>query len=143
MGIEDVSVFDLRLDRPAVAESEFAVTAVDSAQSGLLARPAAVLVCTPPSGHITVARQAIDAVAHVFNEKPMSHTRGGVPELVDAAARSGLILMLCYNLRFHAPLRKVHELVQSGAIGRVMVVRAEFGQYLRTGAPLKITGKAI
>src|SRR3712207_7442505 len=38
-------------------------------------------------------------------------------------------------LRFHAGLRKLRELLQAGAIGRLLLVRAEVGQYLPTWRP--------
>ncbi len=50
------------------------------------------------------------------------------------ARRTGRVLV-GYNLRFHAGLRRVRELVLAGAIGRILTARAEFGQYLPDWRP--------
>jgi predicted dehydrogenase len=71
----------------------------------------------------------------VFIEKPLADRLEGAEEMLAAAAALRLLVMAGYNLRFHAALRKVRELAQGGAVGRVLTVRAEYGQYLPTWRP--------
>jgi predicted dehydrogenase len=99
-------------------------------ESGLTARPDAVLVCTPPASHVAVARQAIEAGCHVFVEKPVAHTSEDVPALLDSAKRAGRLVVVGFNLRFLPSLRRVKALIEAERIGRVHAARAYFGSYL-------------
>ena len=95
----------------------------------------AVLVCTPPSTHIPIALEAIDHKAHVFIEKPMSNSLDGVDELIKKASKNRLIICVGYNFRFHQGLKLAKEIVDRGEIGKILFVRAEFGQYLPDWRP--------
>src|SRR5206468_5770621 len=98
-------------------------------------RPEGVLVCTPPHLHVDIALRAVGAGAHVFVEKPIATTPAGVDLLARDAARAGRSVLVGYNLRFHAGLRRMKALVDGGAVGRVVSLRAEFGQYLPDWRP--------
>src|SRR5207237_5858660 len=74
--------------------------------------------------------KAVQAGAHVFVEKPISHRIDGVADLLKEAARRQKHLMVGYNLRFHPGLARFRELVQNGAVGRPVSARAEAGEYL-------------
>ena len=108
---------------------------VRSLDEGLNANPTAVLVCTPPDTHLDIAIKAVDVNAHLFVEKPIAPTIEGTGELVAAAENAGLVLMVGYNLRFQTGILKLHELVQSGEVGELFTIRAEFGQYLPDWRP--------
>ena len=98
-------------------------------------RPDAVLVCTPPALHVPQALAAVRSGAHVFVEKPLSHSLDGVDELVREAAGRDRILQVGYNWRFHPGIQKVKALVEQAAVGRVLWARAECGQYLPDWRP--------
>lgn len=115
--------------RKWVEEHLKAPTLEDSADA-LRQKPAFVLICTPPYLHVPLARQAIGAGAHVFIEKPLSHTLEGVDELIALARERKKLIAVGYNLRFQAGPMKLRELLVSGAIGRVLSARLFFGQYL-------------
>jgi predicted dehydrogenase len=98
-------------------------------------RPDAVLICTPPSFHLTQARLAIAAGAHVFIEKPLSHSMDGVKALLNEARASARVVQVGYNLRFHPAIRKLKQIVEENTIGRILWTRAEVGQYLPDWRP--------
>lgn len=106
-----------------------------SVEDGLSRNPIAVFVCTPPNSHVPLAHQSVASGAHVFVEKPLSNTLNGVNELLDAVTRAGRILFVGYNLRFQRALQWAKEQLDRGAIGRVMHVSAEYGQYLPDWRP--------
>ena len=93
-------------------------------------RPDVVLVTTPTSLHVPIARQAVEAGAHVLVEKPLGSSLDGVAELLAAARLHQTRLMVAYNLRFHPGLVRVKALVDQHVIGRVLSARAEAGEYL-------------
>jgi predicted dehydrogenase len=96
----------------------------------LNAQPEVVLVTNPTRLHLEVACRAVRAGAHVLIEKPLADSLEGVAELLDLATRERRQLMVGYNLRFHPGLLRLRELVHQQAIGRVVSVRAEVGEYL-------------
>ena len=98
-------------------------------------RPDAVFVCTPPVMHVTQALSAILAGAHVFVEKPLSDHMEGIAELRDTARQTGRVVQVGYNMRFHPGIRQLREILERGAIGRVLWARAEVGQYLPDWRP--------
>jgi predicted dehydrogenase len=135
LGVANVLAYDLDPKSLAQAVAESNVAPVDSLESGLKVRPKAVLVCTPPHRHTEVAGKAVEAGAHVFVEKPIAHATEGVADLLGVAQIKGLVFMVGYNLRFHAAVQKVKAVLDAGAVGRVMTVRAEYGQYLPDWRP--------
>ena len=92
--------------------------------------PDAVLICNPSSLHLSIARKAARAGAAVFVEKPLSNDLAGVVELIDLVEGQRLVGLVGYQMRFHPSLRRAHELLEGGAIGRVVAARIEVGEYL-------------
>lgn len=79
----------------------------------------AVCIVTPNYLHKEMTLQALSAGKHVLCEKPMGLTLEECEEVAAAARASDRVLQYGMQLR-HAPLyRKVHELVQGGAIGHI------------------------
>lgn len=98
-------------------------------------RPAAAIVCSPASTHLAVARVLVEDGVALLIEKPIAHESTGLADLLAVAASRGVPLMTGYNLRFLPSLVEARRLVQSGAIGDVLGVRAEVGQYLPDWRP--------
>ena len=98
-------------------------------------RPAAAIVCSPASTHLAVARALVEDGVALLVEKPIAHESTGLAELLAVAASRGVPLMTGYNLRFLPSLVEARRLVQSGAVGNVLGVRAEVGQYLPDWRP--------
>lgn len=135
LGVESISMVDPDADRLARACAAIGVTAAASYGRALAARPDVVLVCSPPVFHVDQARAAVDAGAHVFVEKPLGATLVGVDDLLAAAAAARRTLQVGYNLHFHPAVRTLKSLVDTGAVGRILWGRAEFGQYLPDWRP--------
>ena len=51
-------------------------------------------ICASPDQHAPIARAAIEAGKHVLVEKPFAHSLAACRELVDAADRAGVTLMV-------------------------------------------------
>lgn len=92
--------------------------------------PDAVLICNPSSLHMPVALKAARAGCALFIEKPLSNTAEGTDELIDLVETQGLVGLVGYQMRFHPSLQRTHALLEAGAIGRVVAVRIEVGEYL-------------
>ncbi len=98
-------------------------------------RPDVALICTPPVYHVEEALAALQARAHLFIEKPLSHESSGIQALIAEARRRDRRVQIGYNMRFHPGLQILKELIDSGKIGRVLWLNAEAGQYLPDWRP--------
>jgi xylose dehydrogenase (NAD/NADP) len=100
----------------------------------LLADPdvEAVYISLPNRLHAEWTLQALDAGKHVLVEKPFSRHADQVEEAFDRADAAGLILSEGFMWRHHPQTRRVTELIDSGVIGRVRVVRTAFAFDLAT-----------
>jgi len=76
-------------------------------------------VCTPVASHASVARQCLDAGAHVLIEKPMTATREEYESLVEAADGAGLRATVVHNQVYYPPFMRARKLIQSGRFGRL------------------------
>jgi predicted dehydrogenase len=136
LGIQHLAACDLDPERLTPMIGELGVRAFPDFKEALVTiMPDAVFVCTPPVLHIDQAMQAIDAGAHVFIEKPLSHSLVGVDELIGEMRARGRVVQVGYNLRFHPGLQKIKELVDLGTIGQILWARVEVGQYLPDWRP--------
>jgi len=80
------------------------------------------IVATQDQMHVEPAIAAMEAGYHVLLEKPMAHTLEGSVQLVQAAERTGRILQICHVLRYAPFWRKLHEILESDAIGEIVTV---------------------
>ena len=122
-------------DSSATPEAELRIRSVPTLEAGLEERPDAVFVTNPTALHLPVARAAVDAGCHVFIEKPLADGWDGVEEFLAAVDGKGVVAAVGYQLRFHAGLRRLRELLDGGAIGRPLAARLEFGEYLPAWHP--------
>jgi predicted dehydrogenase len=82
----------------------------------------AVFVCTPDYLHAEHAVAALEAGKHVFLEKPMAISIEGCDRILEAASKSAGRLYVGHNMRFFPVMQKMHELIQTGRIGKVEAV---------------------
>ncbi|NWF72066.1 MAG: Gfo/Idh/MocA family oxidoreductase [Nitrospirae bacterium] len=109
----------------------------------LSTQPDLVIVSTPTAHHVSVALAAVRAGCNVFIEKPLSHTWGGVDELVKEIQGRGLLSLMGFDLRFDPGLCKVKGLLEEGLIGRVVSIQAQVGQYLPDWHPWEDYRKGV
>ncbi|WP_432543116.1 Gfo/Idh/MocA family protein [Kineococcus sp. SYSU DK002] len=95
----------------------------------MLADPAvdAVYVATTHPQHHAPAKQALLAGKAVLVEKPMTVSLAATRDLLDTAARRGVFCMEAYWTRFLPGTVALLELVESGGIGPVRGLHADFG----------------
>ncbi|NLE22144.1 MAG: Gfo/Idh/MocA family oxidoreductase [Actinobacteria bacterium] len=85
----------------------------------------AVVIATPISTHHPIALAALEAGKHVFIEKPMTADTQQACELVELAEDRGLKLMVGHTFVFSPPVRKVKEIIESGALGDIYFVTTQ------------------
>ena len=98
-------------------------------------RPTVAIISNPTALHLPVTLAAALAGCHLFIEKPVSHSLEGLDELTAIVHQRGLRVMVGFQYRFHPGLRIVKQLVDDGAIGRVIHAQAHWGEYLPAWHP--------
>ncbi|MFB6250679.1 MAG: Gfo/Idh/MocA family protein [Halobellus sp.] len=76
-------------------------------------------VCTPLASHAEVARQCLEAGAHVLVEKPMTATRQEYESLVRRADHQDRRVTVVHNQVNYPPFVRARQLVESGRFGRI------------------------
>ncbi|MFZ4594680.1 MAG: Gfo/Idh/MocA family protein [Verrucomicrobiaceae bacterium] len=109
----------------------------DLLEKALALRPLAVILAHPCVFHVEDARRCLKQGCHVFIEKPFAHVSDGIQELIEEAQRRSLLLQVGYNLRHHACVAKIKQILQSGAIGQPITFMLEVGKYLPDWRPSK------
>ena len=87
----------------------------------------AVYVSTPHPMHAEWAIRCAEAGKHILCEKPMTLNEADTMAVVEAARRSDVFLMEAFMYRCHPQTERLVELLRSGCIGDVKLVRATFG----------------
>jgi len=123
---ELVSVMDLDPDRAADVAKRFDVPHFCTTESELLARDLdAVYIATPQNAHCRQTVMAAEAGKHILCEKPIAVAAAEVDRMEQAIAQAGVKFMLGFCMRNNVYHRKARELVQSGALGQLVMGRAQ------------------
>ena len=136
IALGEVTISEPDAARRAVLQKEFGVVIEPDYEAALAAQqPDIVFVCSPTGLHVPQARAALRAGAHVFIEKPLSHSMEGIAELVQEATQAKRMVMVGCNMRFHPGPATVKRLVDDGAIGDPIAARIVTGSYLPAWRP--------
>lgn len=87
----------------------------------------AVDLCTPPHLHTPIAVAALERGIPVLCEKPLARNPEEARRIVDAAKRSGTLLITAFCHRFEPGVEFVRGLIRQDGLGRVLMFRNRFG----------------
>ena len=87
----------------------------------------AIYVATPHVGHAEWAIKAIRAGKHVLVEKPIALSSHQAEAIYHEAGKAGVFAGEAYMYRVHPQTAKLVELVKSGAVGEVRLIKSSFG----------------
>jgi xylose dehydrogenase (NAD/NADP) len=125
---EFVAVASRSPERAEAFAREHGLARAHGSYEELLADPEvdAVYIPLPNSLHVEWSIRALEAGKHVLCEKPMSRHPEDVARAFDVAEREGRVLMEAFMWRHHPQLQHARDLIDSGTIGRLRLVRAAF-----------------
>lgn len=135
LGVKDIVVLEPDAGRRAFAVQKLRCRAVASLKEALSPRPAAAVICTPPSSHASLAVKLLAARVPCFIEKPLAHRPADAAAILRAARRSRTVAAVGYQLRQAPALQWILRVIKKGTLGRLLYVRAEAGQYLPDWRP--------
>jgi phthalate 4,5-cis-dihydrodiol dehydrogenase len=120
-----VAAFDPRSDAVARFVAEFAAAGYDTAEA-LCADPSvqAVYVASPHEFHSQHVKLAAASGKHILVEKPMALSINDAAEMVEAARRAGVHLLVGHSHSYDLPYLRAREMIASGAFGRVRMINA-------------------
>lgn len=130
LGAQVTVVSSRRAEQAAlVAREESCAFTTDPEE--LVRRPDVELVAitTSSGSHARLALAAITAGKHVVIEKPMAMNAPDCRRIIDAAAGRRVTLSVISQRRFEPVHRAVKEVVQGGALGRLLLLEARCPYY--------------
>ena len=91
----------------------------------------AIYVPQPPALHFHWALAGLESGKHVLLEKPSTPSFDKTAKLVRTARSKGLALHENYMFQYHSQIREIQDMLAEGVIGKVRLIRADFGFPLR------------
>ena len=85
-------------------------------------------ICTPGDSHMPIAIAAAEAKKNILCEKPLANTLADAEKMWSAAAKAGVIHMLCHNYRRCPAVALAKQLIDAGQLGTIYHYR---GTYLQ------------
>lgn len=128
-GVSIVAGADIRPAALDVMRTKHGVDAVYEDYNTMLSEVGdtidAISVCTPNGVHHPAALAALNAGKPVLCEKPMAMNAKQAEEMEAAAKANGVEFVIGFQHRYEPRSKVVRDLVESGAIGEVLYVRAQ------------------
>ncbi|GAC1432794.1 MAG: Gfo/Idh/MocA family oxidoreductase [Thermoanaerobaculia bacterium] len=129
-----VACADVAIDRArALASRSSAVASDDWREIVKRDDVDVVIVSTINSLLAEVSAAALDAGKHVLVEKPAARNVRELDEVIAAQKRSGKLIHVGFNHRYHPALLKAKQLHDEGVLGEMMFVRGRYGHGGRVG----------
>src|ERR1700681_2414181 len=108
-------------------QNELGVAAVPDL-AAMLADPAisGVVIAAPNEQHLAVAREVAKAGKHVYTEKPIASTLEDGLEIEALEKTHGVTVTVGHSARLMAGIRLIRQAIDSGELGRVAFIEANF-----------------
>ncbi|EWY42534.1 LmbZ [Skermanella stibiiresistens SB22] len=92
-----------------------------------------VVVATTHDMLAPITLALAEASKHVLVEKPAGRTAAELEPIIAASGRTGAVIKVGFNHRFHPAFLKAREIVDSGVMGPLMFIRGRYGHGGRVG----------
>ncbi|NIX56685.1 MAG: Gfo/Idh/MocA family oxidoreductase [candidate division Zixibacteria bacterium] len=92
-----------------------------------------IFLATPPSSHLDLALQSLQAGKHVIVEKPPFLHAADIDQIEDAQQQSEHQVFVAENYFYKSILIKLREIIQKGLIGEVLFVHINALKTQKTG----------
>ena len=125
--LQIVAGYSRSQDKRAAFEKELGVAAAPD-MKGLLADPAikGVILTVPNEQHWPLAEQVARAGKHVYTEKPIAQTLEDGLRIAALEQQFGVSVTVGHSARLMAGIRMIRERIDSGELGRVAFMEANF-----------------
>ncbi len=125
-----IGLVDLHLPTAQARAGEFGLSdiTVGTDLDDVLAqtRPDLLFDVVIPSAREGVVETGLRHKCHVLSEKPMATSLAAARTLIDQAAAAGRVHAVVQNRRFVSGVRRIRQLLQSGALGELTALHCDF-----------------
>ncbi len=129
-GVEVAAVFGQNREKAELLARSYGGAVYEDLGSFLSHRPMEVLLIGSPSGlHAEQGVKAARRGLHVLVEKPLDVTTERADELIEECRRAGVKLGVFFQDRAAADVRRLKEFMDSGGLGRPLLVSARVRWY--------------
>ena len=120
----DYEVFAFRTTQGK--QNDLGIPEVYSWDEVIALNPDVAFITNPTDQHISYATKFAENNAHLFIEKPLSHTWQGIEDLMSVCVNKNLTCYTAYCMRFHPVLKKVKELLIDKRVFKARAICASF-----------------
>lgn len=122
LDVEIVGVADLNEERVRKTAAQYETRAFTSYRELLSQGMDAVSITVPTTSHSEVALAAIEQGVNTLVEKPIADSVTHAEEIIMAAEKAGLKLMVGHIERFNPVVRKLKDIIDQGTLGEVLLL---------------------
>ena len=90
-----------------------------------------VINASPSHLHVPITGDLLDRGVNVVCEKPLARRSSEVDALMDKAKQSGCFFSVFQQSRFAPYFQKVRDVIDSGVLGRIVMIRINFNGFAR------------
>jgi len=119
-----VAGFDPREEARSRFRQDFGARAFASMEELCATDVDAIYIASPHQFHAPQVAMAAAHGKHVLVEKPMALSLADCQAMIEATRKAGVHLIVGHSHSFDAPIRKIAELVSSGAYGALRMITA-------------------
>jgi myo-inositol 2-dehydrogenase/D-chiro-inositol 1-dehydrogenase len=122
---EVAAISDVYLPAAEELAAKLGVKVATADYREILSDPAidAVFICSSTDTHSPISIEAAKAGKHIFCEKPIDHDLAKIEAVLEAVKASGVKYQVGFNRRFDRNFKRVREVVASGGVGDVQIVK--------------------
>ncbi len=130
LGMKDVVGFDTRADRRHEAHEKYGIQVFESLDAAMQTlEPQAFIISTPPDLHMHYAYFAFELGISCFIEASVVDA-DKIKLLSEKISGTSIVMAPSCTMRYFPGPKKVKELIRAKAIGKVLNVNYQTGQYL-------------
>ncbi|NQV03466.1 MAG: Gfo/Idh/MocA family oxidoreductase, partial [Bacteroidia bacterium] len=118
------------VNKDSSLEEKYNLALFDSLEDGLVNNPDLIVISTPSSLHLQVARKAAERGINIFIEKPFSNNLDGFEDFRNLVLRNNLYFFVSFQRRFHPYITKVKQMVSNGQLGKIVSASFNVASYV-------------
>lgn len=86
-----------------------------------------IIIATLHANLAEIGLAAVNAGKHVLLEKPGGRRAAELDPMMAAATKSGSLVRVGFNHRYHRALQKARKLIDENSLGELMFIRGRYG----------------
>lgn len=134
---DEIIIFSKRKSIPKKIKNNKNIIISNSINKCLENNPNIGFITNESAFHVPTSTKLARKGMDLFVEKPISNSTKGIEILQKYIKKNKLITQMGCNFRFFPPIKKIKQLVDSNAIGRIISVQVENNSYLPDYHPLE------